>query len=251
MAYLKVGEGKIGIATISPPVSPELVSGLLLWLRADTALDAGGSQCSPDEAVTTWPDLSGNARNCTQSNASFKPLWRATGINTRPAIEFDNSNDFLAGNQAWPALSSNATVMAVTKMDTTGSHAIIDIEPGALTNQGMALFQEAGNRKFRFNAVGVSDEDAFYAFSSTSAMVHFGVRRATVNEIYEKTVLKDNEGTGAVPSFTGAGYRVGMLFEDVFPWDGMIGEIAVWDRALSTDEIASMANYAIVRYGIS
>lgn len=71
-----------------PPFSfvPSDLSGLEFWLKGDAGLTESAG------AVTTWSDQSGNARNPTvQSN----PSYTATGLNGKPTVTFDGTNDWL------------------------------------------------------------------------------------------------------------------------------------------------------------
>ena len=72
---------------------PKTIPGLMLWLDARRP---GGTYADQD-VVTTWYDLSGLGNNVTQSVANKKPLWRASALNSKPAMTFDGSNDILTG----------------------------------------------------------------------------------------------------------------------------------------------------------
>ena len=63
------------------------------WLDASdsSTLTLSGSN------VTTWSDKSGNGRNFTQGNASFYPAYNATGLNNKPALEFNASGGGTGG----------------------------------------------------------------------------------------------------------------------------------------------------------
>lgn len=63
-----------------------------LWLDADT----GGSITLTSGAVSQWSDRSDNSRHATQGTAGERPTVNATGINNKPAISFDGSDDWLA-----------------------------------------------------------------------------------------------------------------------------------------------------------
>lgn len=71
-------------------VLPNSLSDLKLWLKADalTSINDG-------ETVTTWSDSSGNGYDLTQSNSSYKPLYKTNILNSMPGIRFDGSNDSL------------------------------------------------------------------------------------------------------------------------------------------------------------
>lgn len=70
-----------------------------LWLDAadpSTIIQSGGS-------VSLWNDKSGNGRHVGQAIALNRPTYSATGLNSRPAIDFDGTNDFLKNSSFEPA----------------------------------------------------------------------------------------------------------------------------------------------------
>ena len=68
---------------------PRQLSGLQLWLDAIKQPLADGT------AVSSWTDQSGNGRNATQATGANQPLWKQNGINGRPALLFDGTDDML------------------------------------------------------------------------------------------------------------------------------------------------------------
>lgn len=73
-----------------PASSPDTLSGLLVWLRADsiTGLNDG-------DAVSTWQDDSGTNHSFTQSNSTQRPQYKTNLLETHPAVRFDGVNDCL------------------------------------------------------------------------------------------------------------------------------------------------------------
>jgi hypothetical protein len=49
-----------------------------------------------NDAVTTWPDRSGNAYDPTQSTGFQRPVYKTNQISGNPVITFDGSNDYLS-----------------------------------------------------------------------------------------------------------------------------------------------------------
>ena len=100
------------------PVDAQAV-GSVSWFAAfsadDLALSDGG-------AVSTWADRSGNARDASQGTSGNRPTYRATvaALNSKPAVEFDGSNDFLR-TSSWTAISQPISVVAILSILATGS----------------------------------------------------------------------------------------------------------------------------------
>ena len=60
-----------------------------LWLDA---FQRGGT----DGAImSTWPDESGNGNHAVASSTSRRPIYRASGVNGMPAIDFDGVDDYM------------------------------------------------------------------------------------------------------------------------------------------------------------
>jgi len=68
---------------------PTDISGLTLWLRADSNIVLNGNN------VTQWNDCSTNNNNCTQTTISSQPIIINNEINGKPSIRFDGTNDFI------------------------------------------------------------------------------------------------------------------------------------------------------------
>ena len=87
------------------------------WYRADaiTGLADG-------DPVASWVDSTANARTLTQSTADYRPAYKVSIQNGRPAIRFDGSNDRLTGAFAG---SLQFTVFSVQRPDTLGAWATI------------------------------------------------------------------------------------------------------------------------------
>jgi hypothetical protein len=85
--------GAMGNAFVppEPPEFPSDIAGLIIHL--DASAIAGLSDGDP---VTTWADSGPNGYNPTQATSGNRPLYRTAGINGRPALEFDGTNDNLA-----------------------------------------------------------------------------------------------------------------------------------------------------------
>src|SRR4051812_19518760 len=78
-----------GAAGGSSAFAPTDISGLKLWLKADSlSLNDG-------DAVTTWTDSSGNSNTASQGTAANKPTYKTAVLNALPVVRFDGSNDYL------------------------------------------------------------------------------------------------------------------------------------------------------------
>ncbi|MCB0482369.1 MAG: T9SS type A sorting domain-containing protein [Flavobacteriales bacterium] len=72
----QTGPGGVGSSTTN-----------VLWLEADNI-----SSLVDGDDITTWADGSGNSNDLSQSNASFKPVYKTNILNGFPAVRFNKSN---------------------------------------------------------------------------------------------------------------------------------------------------------------
>lgn len=99
--------------------SPDSIAGLSFW--ADASQITGLVDGDP---VATWPDLSGNSRDATQSTSSARPTYRTAQANGLPVVRFDGVDDYLALAAYEPLAvdGSAVSVFAVAKPTVTGRH---------------------------------------------------------------------------------------------------------------------------------
>lgn len=87
----------------------------ITWNRAFWASDPDWTAPAGGGAVSSWRDGSGNGLNATQASGAKQPLFRSSyaGLNSKPAVEFDGSDDGLV--TASSALAQPVTYVAVGK----------------------------------------------------------------------------------------------------------------------------------------
>jgi hypothetical protein len=80
-------------------ISPDLVSGLQGWWKADGTLwqdDARSIPATVDgNPVGSWDDASSNANHAKQSSSTLRPALRTGQINSKPAVRPDATDDRL------------------------------------------------------------------------------------------------------------------------------------------------------------
>lgn len=88
---------------------------LMGWRVSSLGLSSG-------DGVDTLPDQSGNGRDLVQASSSFRPLFRPTGLNGHPGLEFDGVDDYLA-TAAGLRVGDSYTIMVVASCSTDSSGA--------------------------------------------------------------------------------------------------------------------------------
>lgn len=92
----------------------------VLWLDAadsSTLFDAvsGGSLVAADGAIARWQDKSGNARHATQGTSGSRPMRKTLVQNSRDAVRFDGTDDWLDYATSVFTYTGASSVFAVVK----------------------------------------------------------------------------------------------------------------------------------------
>ena len=220
-------------------------SGLVGWWKLD---EGTGS--------TTAADSSGNANNGTLTNMDSATDW-VTG-RLSDALDFDGVNDYVSipNNNASLRFTGNGTISTWVKMDSLSSGYIFEKQSDAGTNEwGMFLAMTADGRPWVavVHTDGVAHQHSLYSTTAiqTGQWVHIaGVWNSPNLEIYINGVLADiqNIGTGTLrtgttnPSIIGAAKDVPTIMD---PFNGQIDDVRLYNRALTSEEIATLAGASL------
>ncbi len=251
MRHLDRNAGRNDVV-VHPPTA-----GLRLWLRADVGVQGvAGAEVSDGEPVALWRDQSPHARAVVQSDAARRPVYVAGGIRNHPALRFDGG-DLLhdVGSNLIPAGGARTVVAVAQANDTSAGGAVFTFRRTApvctlqqvLYSGTYYVYSDgvngAGNSTIP-NAIDAIRQPFVTAFASPAAgqklMVWLNGQRQMVTQ------------PGAVGADSGAtGFTIGSR-EDYpdFGWNGLIGEVLVYDRVLADDEMTELSRELAARYSV-
>lgn len=100
---------------MSSQIRPDKISGLSLWLRADSNITLNGT------SVTSWNDCSGNGLSVNQSVEQNKPklINNIIGIKNQSVVRFDGIDDYLDGGNICNVGSTGQTFFLVSQKSGT------------------------------------------------------------------------------------------------------------------------------------
>ncbi len=228
--------------------SPPSTNNMVLWLDANdcTKVTLSGSGTIPH--VTGWMDKSPLGNHATQTTLANMPTYLKNTVNGKAVIHFDGSSSYL-GNTTL-ALPTTASIFAVASTGSaTGNKRIINNEvnfnlsAGATTTNYFASFY-GNNSTWGFEsdhgAAGIMSSGAYYILTS----VNSGSDNAYING----TALPVR--TNAMSAFSN-GYRVGAHQAAVSElWDGNIGEIIIYNTAITNQERSNIEKYLSFKWGV-
>lgn len=233
--------------------SPLEVPDCVLWLdAADSAITKDGS-----DNVSQWNDLSGNARHATNaSGAATKPLYLASSISGRPALQFLQANDSFLDLPAGVAPSGDAAhtaFMVAKRISGAGTGA-------------RAWLRLATTTGVRTNSViGANHSTGAAYFGTAGVATPLGdVLALDAPQILTKRYRASTQAPTNLEGWTGRTGRVTesslMTLGNTAGWlgcsvatasaDFAVSAAIVYDRALTDGERVQVERYLERKYGL-
>lgn len=245
-----------------------------LWLRADLEVfsDAGVTAATDGGTVDQWNDQSSPAFNAREANGGggsvIEPLFETNEINFNSAVFISDqnttNNSFIETAASSNNVDGDMTLIAIFETaQNQGTNNDFEITPALIgagingNNNGYGLGIYQG--EVIVSATGANDD--FTARSSTTyndgePYLASATRESTGSFDVNLYVNSENVGSGTsnATSLNAAdtwaignqsGYQNGAQFQ------GNIGEVIVFDRVLSGEELARVESYLALKYGIS
>lgn len=270
-----VGKFKLSTArnlTKSGPVSG--IQGLVAWWETTSEESFLSSETGKGLLVSSWTDISPQTtvRNiATQVTDASKPTYDDGAINGLPALLFKRTNDDVGTYLALPYNSamqpSQLTVFAVVKLksDSTTDGAIFSARNMVSSMSGYTLYSLYSSN---LNVVQLwlhsgasfgNDSPLTGTISSNTAQVISATYDGAIMNLYGNGISTGAPQTRPyTPSLT-AVFRIGIGSSGdgssssavKYPFDGHIGEIIIYNRALKTDERKDVEKYLGKKWGVA
>lgn len=242
--------------------APTDYAGLVLWLKADAGIGVADGA-----AVGTWSDQSGKGNHATQATGGNQPIFRATGIGSLPAVDFDGSNDNLATAAIDLSDRNGATLYVVARPDTVAADAVLVESSATYASNAGAFVAYYDNTTSGCWVVGANNGSAG-SFELWGA-VPTASTAVLVTGRYDTSALRHAEN-GAVngdplgayinnPKSANVRSNLGTYAVNIgsrnggasLPFDGRIGEILLYRRRHTPDERIAVEAYLAARWGIT
>ena len=204
-------------------------NGLVLWLDAND-IDADGEFDSGTDhlKLANWADKAGMDHNATQATVANQPEIRSGQLS-------DNSNQLLSvfeGNQTldFPEITQIRTYFCVAKYSSSGNGEWTGILGGTTNWHGGSKFWSG-----RTSGILSNGDNRVNGITYTSGSQPQDLK--VFSGVSTEFASADKIGTGK------AGHST--------HFNGILGELLVFDRVLSTTEIETVENYLGQKWGIS
>jgi len=253
---LDAGTTKIAVPFTTPgggSFTPTDLSGLKLWLKADTGVyqDSAGTTpvASNNDPVGKWTDQSGQGNHFTQATAGSRPTYKTNVQNSLPGIAGDAAADYLSGTAPITG-SGNRTLIIVYKAGHADStHYDLDLGYNSAAGGDWSLSSKLGVHV-------TSGSREWNAAKSTANYEIVTIRQEGSNtnilQAWVDGVSKSATATTAQAISTA---NTGATIFTRNPAGGYssstICEILLYDSALSTTDREQVEAYLGTRYNIS
>jgi len=227
-----------------PAFSPDLIAGLELWLRSDLVALTGGK-------VSTWPDKSGNGNDFTQAVGANRPLYTSM-IGGRTVLGFDGAVTKMASGAFLSAITAvNAyTVFMLVQPNSAAAEAANSYDnPGILVESNGNWGQQACTGKLiGYHWDGADKSARIAVVNGTSYRFREIFDGANINV----SLNGGPDTTTAAGNIVGAAgtLSLGVTGSGVVFFQGLLGEVLVYNRALSANEQALVQNYLQAFWGV-
>jgi hypothetical protein len=227
-------------------ITPAAVAGLSLWLDANDAATLSIN----NGKISQWCDKSGHNNHAVQTADGLQPLYSATGINGRPYIYFDGSDDFLdiADNATLDA--THITVFMVLKVANSDNATYPCPLVKRPINQAYLFVVDGSNIPlFRVYTTGVFDAKGTAVVTSAGEIWSGRYDDTSVQMFRNGGQVGSKTAVGRINTTTGT-LRIGDG-SATNAFCGDISEIIIYNTALSENDRRQVERYLGCKYGIS
>jgi hypothetical protein len=251
-----IQEGSSSIDTVSAAGfvgGVPVITGLRLYLEADTLALSNGA------AVSTWADASGAGNNATQVTAVEQPTYLTGAFPTgEPGVAFDGINDWLGivlspsiAADLYPVDAHSVFAVFIARSFGTSSATVYENDAVWSTSGGYTglHLHATGPKAVAYAWDTDADTLDVAVLEDQAVLVHQrhegGSLYASKNGGTEASAAHGNtDGTANTNLFIGANAYT--AFADV-----VVGALLVYNRALTTEEVAAVNSYLAAKYVVS
>ncbi len=252
--YVVTAVNALGEGTNSAEVSaaPSLAASVITWFAADRIAGLANGA-----AVSSWTDLSGNGFNATQVNAAQQPAYVTNALNHLPVVRFNAaSSNYLAFPRP---VQDDFTIFCVFRSTQGfGSGTLYYQGAGLVNGEVSGVTTDFGSCLFTNGQVcaGTGNPDvaalsgAGYADGKAHLMTFKRTEATGEVDLYMDGSLAGTT-TGSTSSLTAPNQLVlGALQTIINFLNGDIGEVKIFNSALSDNDRVSLESGLVQKWGI-
>jgi prepilin-type N-terminal cleavage/methylation domain-containing protein len=245
--------------TQSSPVAS--IKGLISWYETTSEKSFLESETEDELTISNWYDI--NPQSITkldmpQSTSGNRPFYDINAINNLPALRFNGSNRYFEKSYVAELNPDNFTMFFVAKVASIPDHGALISSRSGLTFRGYIFYT---------NPSSVSPPTAFNMWGGNGSNWGSGQTpvNITIGQTYVLSVTYNGSSIVTYSAGTNMGSRSDTLLANnttnirigaganegaaAYFYDGHIGEIIIYDRALKNEERNSVEKYLGQKWG--
>jgi len=235
------------LANVASSFTPASLSGLSLWLSADTGVTLSGSN------VTAWADQSGNGKNMTSDIA---PTFVSNAKNGKPALSFDGNR--MTGLGIFTGLDSRTFfVVYYTDNAESVSNTICGQNNLSASVAGTFFMMQARNDFLNSSPylAGYNEDLSGPAYANNVWNIATADYNGIIANLYANGSLV-NSGELALNTYnSGNCFTIGCFYDPIESsylelFAGKLCEIIAYNRVLTSTERYQVESYLNTKYAI-
>jgi hypothetical protein len=222
--------------------------GLVLWLDAERA-----TTDSEQTTVSSWTDQSGRGHDATQPTASARPKLVENGIGSRRSLSFDGASDFLLLPPGFEDFSAGVSFFAVAQLASEANCPPL-LQLWNSHADAILFLRIRGHFQYEVGHDSASTTTATYSPGEphTFGLVHGIDRLARV--FFDGTAAGSHANMDLPAVVSRAENRIAVTGDtdgggtQCVPFEGLIGEMLLYDRALPDVERREVEAYLAAKW---
>ncbi len=220
-----------------------LSDGLALWLDASAIAGLANGN-----SVTAWNDSSQGGYAFSQGTAAAQPTYYTALFGTKPVVSFDGGDSLWTGNlqAGWP--STNLTTFFVTKADGLTGNSLYRADSDDGANRFSTHYQyDNGNTYFDHGDINTTGRLAWGNTTPNTDLnlMCYWQAAGTGQQAYRNGALITSDANSSVFAYNGYKFLTGVSYQ------GDVGEMLFFNRALTTLEQGTVGIYLEKKYGLT
>ena len=243
----------------------QTVQDFILRLSPVLWLDASDTTTITTGSTFTWSDKSGKGNFANQTSIAKQPTSGGF-INGKNAISFDGVNDSLTVSSSAsinnifdtggtlffvskPASDGGGNFSRIIDKGSSGYSLILQNESGSTLQPRLLVSFDTSNGDWKTTANSFNIGEAnilvlTYNGSSASNNPTFSVNQT------QESVTEDLTPVGTINDDSASDLIIGNNLAGTRGFDGLYGELIIYDRALTANEVSLVTNYLVNKWSI-
>lgn len=229
-----------------------LGSKLRYWLDAE----ATNTVTTSGSLVTSWIDRKGGVFAATQGTSGFRPTYSPTGLNGRPAIVFDGTDDYLQSSSIPSAIPSGTDTVEAWLLASDTGLAVNTLKKAFALSSATSSRRSIARRNTAPHYVGMqigtgASADLVYSTTAVSDGIHLyrAVFENNNQRLYQDDMATPVVSRSVTMNVSSNRLVVGAEASTAGFWQGPINTL-LFTTPLTNDEVTKMAEYLKARGGI-